>query len=169
MGTEFNLEALEQEFNLNPEEKITQEIQTMRDRLHNINDDVTVDQFIRINIDRANSLLDLAENRLQVDFSARTLEACGKLIAEVTTAVNALSTVEFQNQTFGLRERTLDLKELEIQIKADKNKDVNVLPEASQVTQNILCTSREDLLSLMKDQTKQPEFIDVVHGELENN
>lgn len=162
MGSELDFSSLEQEFNLN--KSIENEIISYRDKLANIEEQGDSNKILRFNIERANYLLDLAEQEFQNgSFNARTLEACAKLLSEVTNAANSLKNLEIQSQTLDLKERTLDLKEFEI-----KNKQQKTAIEGGNNTYNntnILLTDRENLLKMLReknnDELLDTESIDI--------
>lgn len=80
----------------------------------------TAEEFIRKNIAKANTLLDLALNNVteRNKVSAEMMQSISKLIDSITTAANALIVAE--DNTWGLQIKAdmLKLKEREIDLKS---------------------------------------------------
>ena len=147
MSVDLNFDELEKEFNL---QKVEKQITEMKNVLSEYEDLEDADDIIKFNIKRANRLLDLAESNMSSDFNSRVLEACSKLIGEITVAANSLMTYEFQNQNIDLKERTLDLREFEVKLKSEQRQE---LPSGNQqnIQNNIVLTDRESLLQLFNN------------------
>lgn len=143
------------------------EIREMRDRLAVAESLDDPSQIIKLNIERANHLLDTCEEQIAMgNFSARLLEVCGKLISEVTSAANSLVAVDVQSQTLNIKEKHLELKEFEFQLKSEKNSN-SELPEGSTITQNnIVVADRESVLDIINN--NKGKFDDLIKQQQEN-
>jgi len=125
----------------------------MRDRLSNIEDQGDVDKILRLNIERANFLLDLAEQEFANGaLNARTLEACARIMSEVTNAANSLKNIEIQKQNLDLKERTLDLKDFEVKAKVSQSKDSGNNAITNVTQNNVVVTDRESLLKMLQNE-----------------
>lgn len=157
MVSELDFKSLEQEFDLVPVEN--KNVDEIRDREIALDNQGDADNIIRLNIERANFFLDLAEQEFQNGaVNARTLEACSRLISEVTNAANSLKNIEIQKQTLDLKERTLDLKDFEIKNKLSKDNSGGSLTNIT--NNNVVVTDRESLLKMLSD-NEDEEIIDV--------
>lgn len=170
MSTEIDIKKLEEEFNLTPENaqiEAKKQISLMRDAVKKAEEDIeslTPDQILRNNIDRANGFLDVAEKMLSGgSFSANLIEACASLISQITAATNVLMAAEFNEQTFSIKERSLDLKELEIKLKNEKSDEKGVTNNTT--NNNILVTDRESLLKMIFSKD-EGEIIDITENQL---
>lgn len=107
------------------------------------NDPVSI---LKINIKRANRILDYIQmEMLAGNFTARMVEVAGAIINGVTAASKEIITKENYEKYIDIRKELNDLKEREVVVKEQK------LVKGSGVKnqQNIILTSREDLLKLM--------------------
>lgn len=159
-GAELDFRSLEEEFKLDPVSNQSTEIAVMRDRIAAAEAQGDADKILRLNIERANYLLDLAEQEFNNGaLNARTLEACARIIAEVTSAANSLKNLEIQQQNLDLKERTLNLKDFEVKSKLTSSKEQQQGIPQTQVnsTTNVIVTDRENLLKMLQ----QENIIDV--------
>jgi hypothetical protein len=81
----------------------------------------------------------------------RLVEIAAKLIDCITSAANSMLANDVSLETTNQKQEYLDLKKLEFELK--KNKEDKVLPSGDNNTynqNNIILTSREDILKLMK-------------------
>ena len=151
--------ALEEEFDIDEAHK---ELQRFKDILKDIPDPGEANEILKNNIKRANHLLDLAEGMLEEGaMSPRIFEISAKLIDCITTASNSLISAEFQGSTLDLKEKSLEIKKLEIENRGS-SKDQN-----SMIQQNNIITvgSREDILDKLfnlKSPLKESDKEDVI-------
>lgn len=112
-------------------------------------------EILRSNISRAERLLDKIENEWEVGTTNATIklvEIAAKLIECITSAANSMLANDVSLETTNQKQEFLDLKKLEFELK--KNKEEKSLPAGDNNTyntqNNIILTSREDILKLMK-------------------
>lgn len=112
-------------------------------------------EILRSNISRAERLLDKIENEWEVGTTNATIklvEIAAKLIECITSAANSMLANDVSLETTNQKQEFLDLKKLEFELK--KNKGEKSLPAGDNNTyntqNNIILTSREDILKLMK-------------------
>lgn len=121
-----------------------------------LDDDVNnPNKILRSNISRAERLLDKIENEWEVGTTNATIklvEIAAKLIECITSAANSMLANDVSLETTNQKQEFLDLKKLEFELK--KNKGEKSLPAGDNNTyntqNNIILTSREDILKLMK-------------------
>lgn len=121
-----------------------------------LDDDVNnPNEILRSNISRAERLLDKIENEWEVGTTNATIklvEIAAKLIECITSAANSMLANDVSLETTNQKQEFLDLKKLEFELK--KNKGEKSLPAGDNNTyntqNNIILTSREDILKLMK-------------------
>lgn len=160
MGSELDIDNIEEIFNMDSltTENSNKEIVAMRDKLEVLEEmeELESDQIIRMNIARANNLLDWVEEdyRRGSTMDARKMEACAKLIAEITNAANSLAATDLQTQTIDIRERTLNLKEFEVKAKVERQNNKN---DNTTINNNVVVTSRDDLFKMLKNEQKEKE------------
>ena len=82
----------------------------------------------------------------------KLVEIAANLINAITSAANSMLANDVSLETTNQKQEYLDLKKLEFELK--KNKEERALPESSTpncyTQNNIILTSREDILKLMK-------------------
>lgn len=151
--TTLNTHGLEEEFHI-PEviepENIDNEPDPFETEWDAENDNAKI---LKDNIERANAILDRVQEEVEgVNFSARLVEVAGQLINSITQGSKTLLDNSNYNKYLEIRKNLALLKEREVNIKAlkiDKPK-----------TQNLIVTSREDLLRLLegkKAEKRPPE------------
>lgn len=151
MSTELDVNSLLAEFNLpNVSKENLPVLPTTAEIDKKIEEEnLSVEQITRRNIERTNRILDKAENQINIsgEISAKMLEAVAKLADTISTSSEILSGIELTNKTFEFKERGLDLREFEIKERIKLKQDTG--PE--QFTQNnqIIVTDRESLLDFL--------------------
>ena len=113
------------------------------------------DSVLYQNIDRANRLLDKLEDQMETgQLEARMFEVASQLINAVTTASSSIVGVNEHSDELEYKYRWLEHKEKELAVKqAMKEGGGNKEQEGQQVTnQNLIVTSREDILKLIENQ-----------------
>lgn len=141
--TTLNTHGLEEEFNI--PEVIEPEIVDNEPDPFEIEWDAENDnaQILKDNIERANAILDRVQEEVEgVNFSARLVEVAGQLINSITQGSKTLLDNSNYNKYLEIRKNLALLKKREVDIKAlkiDKPK-----------TQNLIVTSREDLLRILE-------------------
>lgn len=169
MGSELDFSSLEKSFDLNSlidddhsqnnELCIFNKSEKTKDEL--IENQGDSEKILRMNIDRANTFLDLVEAEFSKGgaFNSKMLEAASRLISEVTNAGNALKGLEIQDQTIDIKQKTLDLKEFEIKNRIEKGAEREQKNVTNNTTNNtVVLTDRESLLNMFKN---EPEIIDI--------
>ena len=81
----------------------------------------------------------------------KLVEIAANLINAITSAANSMISNDVSLETTNQKQEYLDLKKLEFELK--KNKEEKVLPSGDNNTytqNNIILTSREDILKLIK-------------------
>lgn len=141
------------------------DIEEMKNELdeitNNINDceikDENSEEILRRNIKRAENLLDHIENEIERETSnltARLLETAANLINCITMASNSLISNSISLEETNQKAEILDLKKLEYDLKKQKitkeleNKNYS---GENKITNNILVSSREELLEWIKN------------------
>lgn len=149
---EIDIKKLEDEFSI---KAFKAELRTIEERLQSSEQLGDAQQIIRLNIERANFFLDKAEQALaEGTFSARLLEVAAKLLDTITTAANSLISTEFQEQEINQKGQLIDIKKLELEMKAEKTEKTE--NKIQNQTNNILVTDRESLLRMLQGES-QPE------------
>lgn len=121
-----------------------------------LDDDVNnPNEILRSNISRAERLLDKIENEWEVGTTNATIklvEIAAKLIECITSAANSMLANDVSLETTNQKQEFLDLKKLEFELKKNKGeKSLSAGDNNTYNTQNnIILTSREDILKLMK-------------------
>lgn len=157
---DVDFETLSKEFGI---ETIENEVLEMRDRLKNVKDLGDSNDILKLNIERANFMLDLAEKEMiSGNFNSRLLEGCSSLIGQITAAANSLMCFDQHSQDIDLKVRTLDLKEFEVKTKIEMKKEQQSLPAGGQtnIQNNIVLTTREDFLKMVKKNQLSPEVLE---------
>lgn len=140
--TTLNTHGLEEEFNIPEviEPEINNEPDPFETEWDAENDNAKI---LKDNIERANAILDRVQEEVEgVNFSARLVEVAGQLINSITQGSKTLLDNANYNKYLEIRKNLALLKEREVNIKAlkiDKPK-----------TQNLIVTSREDLLRILE-------------------
>jgi hypothetical protein len=159
MSEEVNETILEQEFNLNIEEEVTdnriEAINEMRRQLMVAGQEEDPDVILLKNIDRANTLLDTAQEAIEngAENAARMYEVSAQLINAITSAATSV-----QNSTFGMQKHEYNMKMIEV-----KEKELIVKQAIAQGKlesqrsvagdgsgKNVVVMSREELLNMIE-------------------
>lgn len=110
------------------------------------------DDIIYDNIDRANRLLNRIEVETENGLTARLMEVASALINSITQASNSIVGSSQHEDEQRYKERVLELKEREVMIKESLGKG-----GGNSTVNNVLVTSREDLLKMMNKQNEEIE------------
>lgn len=141
------------------------QIKNMRDTLdeqskelekaENSEDRPDPDTFLYDNIDRANRLLDRLENQMNTgQLEARMFEVASQLINAITTASSSIVGANETDANLQYKYDWLELKHKELAVKqamkegGDKNQD----GESNVTNNNLIVTSREDILNLIEQE-----------------
>ena len=159
----LNESILNREFNLDTTEETNQEIQIrdMRNQLAEVVANTPdPDAILLSNIDRANQLLDKAQNTMDADDDsnvARMYEVCAQLINAITSAATSV-----QNSTFGMQKheynmKMIEVKEKEIAVKEAlaRGKLENKQPSGGGT--KVVAMSREELLNMIEKEEAEVE------------
>ena len=158
-NNQVNETILEQEFNIDTSEERQQELDQIRDmrlQLHDAVDGEDPDDILYQNIERANTLLDTAQQTIERggETNARLFEVCAQLINAITTAASSIQTGGFNNQKHDYNMKMLEVKEKEIMVKQAIAQDK--LGTGKTATGNsVLVMSREELLRMMEDDVQE--------------
>jgi len=137
---ELNMENLDNEFNLPSIDNRTGLIQRK--------DEDDPIEIIKDNINRANEILDIVHNELsRGNITARLVEVASDLINGITASAKELSNDALQKEGLQLKDKMIKLKEREVVV---KEKKVVRRSGSGVVNQNIIVSSREDLLKFIK-------------------
>ena len=108
--------------------------------------------ILRVNIKKANFILDkIQEELINGNFTARMVEVAGAIINGITAASKEIVSKENYDKYIEVRKELAELKEREVIIKEKSG------VRGATTNQNIIVTSREDLLKIMAG--KQPKKI----------
>lgn len=103
------------------------------------------EDILRANIEKANEILDIAMSSISNGVATpRMLEVAAKLVDSVTNAAEKLIGAGFDLESLLLKERLIKLKETELMLKSNADGAPKTL------NQNIIVSSREDLLKLFQ-------------------
>lgn len=120
------------------------------------------EDILKGNIKKANIILDKIQDEIaNGNFTARMVEVAGNIINSITAASKEIITDKNYKQYLKIRDGLKKLKEREVVIKE------KIGGRTSNTTnQNIIVTSREDLLKIMG--TTEPEPIKIGEGKVED-
>ena len=136
------------------------DIDVAKQELKNIKNQIDEDvnnpnEILRSNICRAERLLDKIETEWEVGTTPSTIklvEIAANLINAITSAANSMLANDVSLETTNQKQEFLDLKKLEFELKKNKEDRNSQLPQGDNNTytqNNIILTSREDILKLM--------------------
>lgn len=130
--------------------------QELKDIKTQLDEDVNnPNEILRSNICRAERLLDKIETEWDVGTTPSTIklvEIAANLINAITSAANSMLANDVSLETTNQKQEFLDLKKLEFELKKNKEDRNSQLPQGDNNTytqNNIILTSREDILKLM--------------------
>lgn len=138
--------------------------QDLKDIKTQLEEDVNnPNEVLRKNIDRAQRLLDKIEDEWDVGTTANTIklvEIAAKLIDCITTAANSMITNDVSLETTNQKQEYLDLKKLEFELKKTKTESIDSgkQPIVNNTQNNVYLTSREDILKLALQQSRELEL-----------
>lgn len=142
--TNLNRNRLQEEFNLDPNE-IEREAEEITKK---INEDPV--ESLKENIARANFIADYVEREIaNGNLSARMVEVLGQIINSITNANKEIIGSFYGHRYLQLREKMLELKSREIDIKEQKNR--------RPTNQNIIVTDRESVLKMLEDNRQEKQ------------
>lgn len=131
-------------------DKQLQDIQNMRKEIEELSKKTSPDpdSILYDNIQRANRLLDKAEDSLDHGgIDNRRLEVMAQLINAITSASSSIMGESYNQQMLEHKERELDIKEQQILLKQ------TLKGEKANITQNnLIVTNREDLLKMINNE-----------------
>ena len=141
---ELDLSTLDEAFGLNYNDLPDNDPETIRDREEidiDFNDPVSI---LRGNIKKANQILDKIQDEMDGgNFTARMVEVAGNIINGITSAIKEIITDVNYKKYLDIRKDLKALKEREVIIKEKSG------GRTGTTNQNIIVTSREDLLKIM--------------------
>jgi len=159
-NSQVNTNILEQEFDIDTTEENEQQIQEIRDMRNQLAEvirgqkDQDPDIILLTNIERANTLLDTAQNAILNggETNARMYEVCGQLINSITSAATSV-----QNSSFGLWKheynmKMVEVKEKEVAVKAAlaaEKAGSRVSGTGTDTNNTVMVMTREDLLDMI--------------------
>ena len=160
--TQVNESILEKEFNLDTTETRRheiEEIRSMRKDLKIAAQQDDPDHILKENIERANTLLDVAQRTIQNggESNARMFEVCAQLINAITSATVSIQSGTFGDQKHEYNMGILELKEKEIMVKgaiaADKAGQRSTM--SGHTDGKVVVMDRETLLKMLDEKEVQ--------------
>lgn len=158
-NSQVNESILEQEFNLDTSEDRQQELEQIREmrlQLNDAADGQDPDDILYENIERANNLLDTAQQAVERggETNARMYEVCAQLINAITNAATSIATGGFNNQKHEYNMKMLEVKEKEVMVKSAiaQNK---IEGGGAGRSGTVVAMSREELLRILDDESKE--------------
>lgn len=145
------MSVLDKEFGL---EEYRGELLSIKDRLKNAENYEDPGQVLRLNIERAERLLDRIEQESDTRFSPRLMEVAANLINTITTATNSIIQNQVSLDTTNQKQEFLDLKKLEFDLKKQKE-STKKIPPGNYKQQNIYLSDRETILKMMKEKREE--------------
>jgi hypothetical protein len=161
-NSQVNETTLEQEFNLDTSEERNEELEQIREmrmQLHEAVDGQDPDEILYTNIERANVLLDTAQQSIERggETNARLFEVCAQLINAITSAANSIQTGGFNNLKHDYNMKMLEVKEKEIMVKQAIAQQKIEGGQRRPSGNNVVVMSREDLLKMMDEDVQEVE------------
>lgn len=160
-NTIVNEGLLEKEFHIDTSERRRQEIleiRSMRNELEKaIANTPDPDKILLENIDRANSLLDIAQRAIENggETSARMYEVCAQLINAITSATSSISGNSFNQMKHEQSMEALRIKEREIDVKEIIAREKIGQKTGQGKKGNVIVMDRESLLKMMEDEDRE--------------
>ncbi len=162
-NSQVNETILEQEFNIDTTEERQNEIEEIRNMrrqlMEAVNEsDQNPDTILYANIERANELLDTAQNSILRggETNARLFEVCAQLINAITSAATSVQNSSFGEMKHEYNMKMIEVKEKEIAVKAAIAKDKAGNSGRSGTTDgNVVVMSREELLNMIENEDKE--------------
>lgn len=113
---------------------------------------VDTDSILKRNIERAEALLDRIDEEINNGvMDAKLLTAASSLITAVTQAANSFIANSTSLDMIALKHEDLELKKKSLELKeAVKNASQNTPTSQTNIQNNVICTSREEILRLMQ-------------------
>jgi hypothetical protein len=145
--------SLCEEFSIEESKKTITDI---KERMKNAEQYSEPNDVLKLNIERAERLLDKIEEEAIEDFSPRLLEVAGKLIDCITTAANSLISNDVSLEVTNQKAQFLDLKKLELDFKKSKYEAKSIEGgNVSNTQNNIIVSDRESLLDFLKNENSE--------------
>jgi hypothetical protein len=159
-NNQVNESVLEQEFNLDTSEERTQELGQIREMRLQLNDAIDgqdPDDILYQNIERANTLLDSAQQTIERggETNARLFEVCAQLINAITNAATSIATGGFNNQKHEYNMKMLEVKEKEVMVKHALAQDKITTGQTGGRKGTVVAMSREELLRILEDDAQE--------------
>lgn len=157
-NSQVNESILEQEFNLDTSEERNQELEQIREMRLQLSDAIDgqdPDDILYTNIERANNLLDTAQQSIERggETNARLFEVCAQLINAITSAATSIQTGAFGNQKHEYNMKMLEVKEKEVMVKsAIAQQKISTGPRTGGT---VVAMSREELLRILDDDAQE--------------
>ena len=158
-NSQVNETILEQEFNLDTNDRRNDELEQIREMRLQLNEAVDgqdPDEILYTNIERANTLLDTAQQTIERggETNARMFEVCAQLINAITTAASSIQTGGFNNLKHEHNMKLLEVKEKELMIKqaiAQSREGTGRTASGN----SVVVMGREELLRMLEDDSTQ--------------
>ena len=157
-NNQVNETILEQEFNLDTSEDRQQELEQIREMRLQLTDAVDgqdPDDILYTNIERANTLLDSAQQAIERggETNARLFEVCAQLINAITSAASSIQTGAFGNLKHEYNMKMLEVKEKEVMVKSAIAQQK--IEGGSRSGGTVVAMSREELMRILEDESKE--------------
>lgn len=112
------------------------------------------DETLQENINRANRFLDKIEKQVEQDseIDSRMLEVASQLINAVTTSANNIVANAHNEEQLDIKKKDTELKEQKLKHQLEGNNDGKINTQ-----QNIIVSSREELLDMIMKQNNQSQ------------
>lgn len=156
--SELNTKSLEEEFDIEPEEV---SIETFREALNRAKEIENPDNVLSTVIEKAGIFLGKIERESEYNMSARYMETASQILNTLITATNSM--VDNQSKKYNdhlkhvritQRDRELDQRDKELQIKELYYNNKLKSEENSKNTTNVLVTNREDIMKFLENKRK---------------
>lgn len=134
------------------------EIKDVKDELEELPESyIDTDLVLKRNIQRAEALLDRIDEEINNGvMDARLLTAASSLIAAVTQAANSFITNSTSLDMLALKQEDLELKKKQLELREAVNAARNNTPVTqTNIQNNVVVSSREEILKLLNGETKE--------------
>lgn len=161
---DLDRQNLAEEFDI---EETEQEIETFREVLNKVKELEDPNNVLTSIIEKAGRFLDMIEHEsVNGNMSARYMEVASGLIQSLIAASNSVATInsgyledEMKKVRVKQKDRELDQKDKELELREMyyKNKALEGKGHSGNTTNNVVITSREEVLNFLKNKDKKEE------------
>lgn len=132
---------------------LKEEIKDVKDDLEELPENyVDTDAVLKKNIERAELLLDKIQEEVENGvMDSKLMASAASLIAAVTQAANSFITNSTSLEMIAIKQEGMDIKRKELELKeAVKNSQSSIPSQQTNIQNNVVLSSREEILRLMK-------------------